>query len=430
MAHSLRFLFTTFECGGHVPPPMRVARRLQDLGHTVLMVSDEANRLAAQAKNLPFTTWRRAPNRLTLGDAETDIDDWKSRWPPEVVRRVCASVMTGPAHAYASDTLEIAEAFAPDVIVSNELLLGVMVAAEARKTPLALLTANAWCYPTREDLPPFGPGFVKSDSRAALWRDDKTREMVRGFYDVGLDALNVARDAVGLAPVARTLDQLGAADAILLGVSRAFDYDAEPPPPFFYAGPLVEMPEWATAEAAPARTGRPRVLVSFGTTSQGQKPVIAHCIRALKRLPVEGIVTLGPAVTPEGLPQADNVTVLQAASHDEIVPTCAVVVCHGGHGTLLRPLMHGVPVLCLPMGRDHPENAARLIWRGAGLKRNARSSPATIAKAVRRLIADPGYRRAAANLGDRIRSESDGGERAADRLIAMAAGQKGLLHAA
>ena len=161
MTASHRFLFTTFECGGHVPPPMRVARRLQDLGHSVLVVSDEINRHAADAKELPFTSWRRAPNRKRLGDAATDIDDWKSRWPPEMVRRICASVMTGPALAYARDTLEIAEEFRPDAIVSNELLMGVMMAAETRKTPLALLTANTWCYPTRDDLPPFGPGFLK-----------------------------------------------------------------------------------------------------------------------------------------------------------------------------------------------------------------------------------------------------------------------------
>ena len=99
----------------------------------------------------------------------------------------CRAVLTGPALAYARDTLETAGSFEPDVIVSNELLLGVMMAAEARGTPLALLTANAWCYPTRDDVPPFGPGFVKSDSVGATWRDTNTRKMVKGFYDAGLE---------------------------------------------------------------------------------------------------------------------------------------------------------------------------------------------------------------------------------------------------
>lgn len=236
---------------------------------------------------------------------------------------------------------------------------------------------------------------------------------------MGLDALNPARKALGLNPVQHTLDQLQAADCILLGVSRSFDYEAQAPDPFIYAGPLVETPAWAEGDRGPAKGKRPRVLVSFGTTYQGQKPVIARCIKALSRLDVEGIVTLGPAVTPDGLPQAANVTVMQAASHDSIVPTCAAVICHGGHGTVLRPLMHGVPVLCLPMGRDHPENAARLTWGGAGLRRNARSGPSTIASSVQHLLQTPSYQDAAQKLGKRIRADSDGGETAARSLIEL-----------
>jgi hypothetical protein len=430
MSVPLRFLFTTFEGGGHVPAPMRVAARLQSLGHEVLLVSDEANRPAAGAKGLPFVSWRRAPNRTQLGESETGLDDWKSRWPPEVVRRLCAAVITGPALAYARDTLEIAATFRPDVIVTNELLLGVMAAAEARGTPLAILTANVWCYPTRPDVPPFGPGFQKDDGPVGRWRDVNTRKLVKGWYDAGLEPLNAARAALELGPLDHVLDQLDIADEVLLGVSQAFDYGSDPPPPFVHVGPLIETPEWAAPAPALPKGDRPRVLVSFGTTYQKQKPVIARCIRALSQLPVEGIVTLGPAVEPEGLPGPANVSVVQSASHDEIVPGCAAVVCHGGHGTLLRPLMHGVPVLCLPMGRDHPENAARLTQLGAGLRLDARSSPAAIGRAVARLVKETGFRHASAELGARMRAELSGDLQAARLLSAVASERPALQRAA
>ncbi len=327
--------------------------------------------------------------------------------------------MTGPALAYARDTLEIVDEFRPDVIVSNELLLGVMTAAEASGRPLALLTANAWCYPTRNDVPPFGPGFPKSEGKLAKWRDASTRKLVSRFYDAGLEDLNAARVAIGLGTLTRTLDQLQIAERIVLGVSPSFDYRAENHEPFVYAGPLIETPSWAPTGVAPCLGGRPKVLISFGTTYQNQKPAIERCIRALARLDVDGLVTLGPAVSPEGLPEAPNVTVVQAASHDEIVPGSAVVVCHGGHGTVLRPIMHGFPVLCLPMGRDHPENAARIASRGAGLRISDRSSPRVIAAAVRRLIEDRSFREAAVKLGAEIREETDGGATAAAALLGM-----------
>src|SRR5690606_24863339 len=57
----MRFLFTTFEGGGHVPPALLVARRLRERGHDVLVLSDTANRDQAEAQGLTFRSWRRAP---------------------------------------------------------------------------------------------------------------------------------------------------------------------------------------------------------------------------------------------------------------------------------------------------------------------------------------------------------------------------------
>ena len=42
-------------------------------------------------------------------------------------------------------------------------------------------------------------------------------------------------------------------------------------------------------------------------------------------------------------------------------PDAAAVVTHAGHGTIMRALAHGIPLLCLPMGRDQDDNAARVF---------------------------------------------------------------------
>ena len=419
----MRFLFTTFEGGGHVPPALRVARRLQERGHQVLFVSDEANRAAAQASGLAFEPWPTAPNRAAMGAEDDPLDDWRPRLPTAVVRSVCEAVITGPAARYARDAQGFIDAFAPDAVVSNELLLGALAAAEARGKPIALLTSNVWCYPTREDIPPFGPGFPPPRNSFEQGRDRTCRRMIGRWYDVGLADLNAARSALDLPPLTRVLDQLAAADLVLLGTSRAFDYGVEAPPaPFRYAGPLCEPPAWArdTGEAADLidRT-RPNVLVSFSTTFQDQQAVIARCIRALAQLPVRGIVTTGPAIDPQNLPAADNVRVLAHADHDRLAPHCAAMVCHGGHGTVLLPIMHGKPVICLVSMRDQPENAQRLAHAGAGLKLSKSAGVARIRKAILKVLVQRSYTDAAERLGAAVRAEANGGASAATMLEAL-----------
>ncbi len=419
----MKFLFTTFEGGGHVPPALLVARRLIENGHEVLLVSDEANRSQASRQAVPFRTWTRAPNRPALGGRDDPLDDWRARWPPSVVRAVCDAVICGPAGLYAADTLDLIAELRPDVVVSNELLFGVMAACEATATPLALLTANVWCFPTRLDTPPFGPGFPPATSAFQRRRESGARDLIARWYDAGLPRLNAARAGLGLPPLQRTLDQLNAARLVILGAGAGFDFGAIPPPePFAYAGPLGEAPTWAktSADSGLLASNRPNVLVSFSTTYQGQERVIDRSIAALASLPVRGIVTLGPAIDPASVRRAPNVTVVAAADHDVIVPRCAAMICHGGHGTILRPLMFGVPVVCLPMGRDQPENAQRIASRGAGIRLPRGASAGRIRRAVCKLLHDPTYARNAKTLGDALRAEDDGGRSAAAMLEALA----------
>ena len=44
----------------------------------------------------------------------------------------------------------------------------------------------------------------------------------------------------------------------------------------------------------------------------------------------------------------------------------SLVVTHGGHGTVMNALRHGVPLLCMPMGRDQHFNAAQVERLEAG----------------------------------------------------------------
>jgi UDP:flavonoid glycosyltransferase YjiC (YdhE family) len=148
------------------------------------------------------------------------------------------------------------------------------------------------------------------------------------------------------------------------------------------------------------------VLVGFSTTFQNQIDVLHRVVDALSRLDVRAVVTAGPAIAPTMLPSAPNVYVCASAPHSELLKHASAVVSHCGHGTVIRALAAGVPVVCVPMGRDQNENAARVVFHGAGIRLKPAAAPARIAAAVRRVLEDEAIRERARALGARIAADA------------------------
>ena len=108
-------------------------------------------------------------------------------------------------------------------------------------------------------------------------------------------------------------------------------------------------------------------------------------------------------------------------SYEQLMPHAALVICHGGHGTVARALSCGAPVLVSPVDGDMAENGARVSWAGCGLMIPARlTGPGPLRRAVRRILADGRYAQRASELG-RWASENDGAERAAAAVELAAA---------
>lgn len=401
-------LFCTWEGGGHVQPMMLVARGLMARGHRVLVLSDACNEPDAAALELPFRPWRHAPSRKDKTPASDLLRDWEADNPMEAVNLLCERVIAGPAALYARDVLETLDATPFDLVVTQELLFGPMLAAEKAGVPLALLTANVWPLPTLPGLPPFGAGMAPAADDQERMLHQMVGQTTRTLFQAGLPALNAAREGLGLPPLADLFDQLAPARAILLGTSRAFDFAPEPlPAPFRYAGPYVADPVDVASWRSPWPDGdrRPLVVVTSSSLYEAQEDLVRNVIAALSGLPVRGLVTLGPALSEQDFPGSDNVVVVPSASHEALLKEASLFVSHGGHGSVIRPLMAGLPVLVLPGLRDQRDNAARVVQRGAGLMLERTATPETIAEAVMTLLADDACRDAAARLGAAIRSD-------------------------
>ena len=69
---------------------------------------------------------------------------------------------------------------------------------------------------------------------------------------------------------------------------------------------------------------------------------------------------------------------------------------------MIRALAGGVPVMVVPISRDQPDNAARVVHHGVGIKVSKRSSPEKFAAAVRRALADDALHARAREMAERL----------------------------
>jgi MGT family glycosyltransferase len=153
----------------------------------------------------------------------------------------------------------------------------------------------------------------------------------------------------------------------------------------------------------------PLVLVALSSTFQDQAACLQRIVDALGTLPVRVLVTTGPALDPAVVRAPANATVVASAPHRQVLEHTALVVTHGGHGTVMKALAADVPLLLLPHGRDQADNAARVTAHGAGTAVRRTARPRAIAAAARRVLARTSYRDSARRLGAAIRRDAASG---------------------
>ncbi|MDH2381828.1 glycosyltransferase [Bradyrhizobium sp. CER78] len=403
----LRIVAVSWEGGGNVPPTLEAVRALVARGHDVRLIADDTMRAEAIEAGARFLPWKRAPNRRDRAPESCYVRDWETTDPLAGFQRGCERVFVGPARSHAEDILEALAAEPSDILLGTDMLFGSMLAGEIAKVPTALLASNISLWPLPGH-PPFGPGFQPARSAADRARDAEASATAEQLWDGFLPSLNAARAHFGLAPLAHVHEQPLSAGRHLLATSSSFDFPTERLPDHVrYVGPLLEMPSWARERwtSPPARERRPLVLVSFSTTNQRQADVLQRVISGLADEPVEVVVTLGKALEGLRLQSSANVTILPSAAHEDILTKARVVVTHGGHGTVMRSLSHGVPLVVLPMGRDQNDNAARVDYHGAGLRLDLSATPQMIGEAVRRVLSEPSFAERAVVLARAIAAE-------------------------
>jgi UDP:flavonoid glycosyltransferase YjiC (YdhE family) len=180
---------------------------------------------------------------------------------------------------------------------------------------------------------------------------------------------------------------------------------------------IAPLPDWWPGNDDPL------VYVTFGSvTADPHLPYFPALYRAaldaLASLPARVLVTIGNGSDPGRLgPVPRNCHVERWIPQDAVVAHAAAIVCHGGYGSTLGALAHGVPLVVVPLfSIDQWANADAVARMGAGValtgERRTRRvldlpGPATLAElapAVSRVLADSAYRSAAALVADAVRA--------------------------
>lgn len=411
---SLQVLCISWGTSGNLSPVLTAARQLHRAGHYPRVMADPAMRREVEVAGFPFTGWRRAPSGIDADPPDvSDLADWIYK------------TMFAPAGAYAADTLDEIRRLPTDAVLSVDLLAGCALAAEAAGLPHAVLSPHVSIRPL-PGIPPAASGLAPPRNAKELAAMDAATAAIVSAMEQGRPALNAARRAFGLPPAASAFAHFEKAERVLLAISRSFDFDTqELPANYRYIGPLLDEPVWSRgALTAWPGARRPRILVAGSTGAQNQTDLLRRVAHALGTVDAETVLTTGPNVDAKGLAAPAAIHVAAAASHDALMAEADLVVCQGGHGTVSRALLHGVPLLVIPLARDEADNAARIAERGAGLCLPAGASETEIATTVRRLLADTSFRTAARALGAAARADLDAAGLVRE-IEAMAASHRG-----
>jgi len=409
-----RFLFTMLPANDLGLPTRMVpiARALADRGHEVAVFnpSPAPQKLIAEAglTSLP-------PPARPMPQPAMDLNPIAEGWD---VEHFFSGVYM--SEQYVRDAVavyvDLIRDYAPDVVVDSFEPIACL-AARIAKAPLATVLQ----------------GNIHPASRGFTWWED---ERPVGLPSAAAFFSTVAQEN-GLAPVERVVDLMAGDLALIVGSpeSDPVAQDAN----VTWIGPMVflradaALPPWVEEFGGRhgSGSGRPLVWVYSGNPRYFTAPtpvdsivVIRAAIAALANEPVDVILTTGYQELP-----AEFGELPKNFRHAAYVPgplmaeRCDLIVFHGGHSSVMTCLKAGTPAVIIPTITERVSNARRLQALGAGevvmpvtgADGEKRVDIAEFAAAVKRVLGDAKYRRAAQRVAESMKKYG-GAVTAAEKL--------------
>ncbi len=383
---------SAFGGAGHVFPVLALARRLRDRGHEVWVETIERWREPTEELGLRFVA---TPDYIALR-----------------VPRPGEPAQTDPRGGGSSP--HTAAARAPSRRGSQRL----PPCALRRSLPRSCVRSAPPSSHTRirvnePGLPYFRVNLLPARTPVgrAAWRLSRPWFARRARED--RRELNYARREVGLPPQSRLYGGISEHLA-LVATYPQLEYPRRWPPGIHVTGPMLFELPYPEIEL-PEGDG-PLVLVAASTAQDHELKLVSTAIEAFEGEPLRVLVSLNQDGGTWPGPVPDNVTVVDWVSYSQVLPRASLIVTNGGHGTVVRALSEGVPLIVCPAGGDMGENGARVAWSGAGVMVPwGLLGPGPLRWAARSVLAEGRYAARARSIADWGR-QNEGAARGAELL--------------
>ncbi len=332
----MRVLFMFLSGFSHLSPTISLAWALRSAGHEVLYTGTGNRTGCVTSAGLPLVdTAPGTDAESVMFRREADEKSWNSHLarlmdPAKIVdekdaARVASTFVSTAALTIEGD-LDIAERWKPDLIVHEPAHLGAPLVATRLGVPRVQLEIHLQGVARY-----FTPAF-----------DDWLAE------HHGVDRITPSSGHISMAP---------ASVVRLPGDTWPMRYV-----PHNGGGVL---PDWVLRQP-----DRPRVCVTLGTVVPGMDGLghLRHVIEQAGRTDAEFVLAVGHGDV-SGLGELPlNVRAAGWVPLRELLPGCALVVHHGGDGTICAAMAAGVPQVVIPHGVAHQANARVVEGRGLGVE--------------------------------------------------------------
>lgn len=359
----MRVLFTTSPLHGHFYPLVPLAWACRSRGHEVLVAAADSFLPTVLNAGLPAVSNGPGADVRGLSDSSAAHGIGDARYAHgEVFAQMAAHNLAG--------TLDIVDAWQPDVLVSERAEFAGPIAAGARRLPHVELR---WGVAELDE--------YRSAAEAVMRTELKT---------LGLDGLPVPN--VLLNPWPPSLRLPHAVDHLSV---RHMPYDG-----------TARVPTWLLSPPA-----RRRVCLTMGTlipslANGDLSTLVRDTLRSLVELDCELVIAMDDQFAERLKPLPAAVIHAGRVPLSVLLRTCELFINHGGQGSALTALATGCPQVVLPKFDDMFENADAVIGSGAGVALPlGQATPARIAEEAGRILDGPQFRAAALDIAREISSQ-------------------------
>jgi UDP:flavonoid glycosyltransferase YjiC (YdhE family) len=363
----LRVALGSFGEAGHTFPIMALARALKDRGHDVMVHTWHRWLPEIEAEGFKFA---KAPQY----ELDPGTGDYLA--PYEAVRRAVL------------DSEQDFRDFAPHVVVSDVLSNTSALIAERIGVPSVTLVPHV--YPISDPgMSPYSAGMrnPRTPIGHAFWR--KFNLLMEPGYRQGEREYEELRIALDLPPAPGPMPTLSR-ELTLVATLPQLEYPRAWPDWVKVTGPLLWEPPHGHTDLPAGED--PLILVAPSTSKDPEQRMLRAAMRGLADEPLRVLGTTNRRQVMKPLLVGRQSRLVPWVRYGQVMPEADVVICNGGHGTVVRAIASGCAVLVVPDDGDQRENALRVAYSGAGLRLPRRwTSPESLRLAVRRLVADGRY---------------------------------------